>query len=213
VTQRAGSIRSYGSTALLVETDSAVTAVALRARLDAQPPRGVIETMPGLHTVLVRFDPAVTDADRLAAAVSSIEIDPDDLGAAAAEVQDEVSVRVDYSGADLADVAEHSGLTVEQVIDAHQARSYRVLFIGMAPGFYFLAGGDPRLNPPRRSSPRTSVPKGAVGLAGELTGIYPRSGPGGWQLIGTVVDDLWDPTRLPAALLAPGTSVRFTSTG
>lgn len=206
-------IRSYGSTALLVEIDSAHAAEALRARLDSHPPHGAIETMPGLRTVLVRFDPALTDAQRLAQDLSCIEIDPGDLAPAAAGARDEVCVRVDYSGLDLADVAEHAGLTIDQVVDAHQARHYRVLFIGMAPGFYFLAGGDPRLTPPRRSSPRTDVAKGAVGLAGEFTGIYPRSGPGGWQLIGKVIDDLWDPTRLPAALLPPGTSVRFTSAG
>lgn len=211
-------VRSYGSTALLVELDSPLQAAALRARLDARPPLGALESMPGLRTVLVRFDATVTDEQRLADDVAKLHAElradgepdgrlADDPGPA------EVSVRVDYSGPDLAEVAEHTGMSVAAVIDAHQAASYQVVLIGMAPGFYFLGGGDPRLHVPRRASPRTDVPRGAVGLAGYFTGVYPRPSPGGWQLIGRVVDELWHPTRVPAALLAPGTPVRFTSAG
>ena len=118
-------------------------------------------------------------------------------------------VPVDYAGADLSEVAARTGLTPDEVIAAHQAPTYRVVLIGMAPGFYYLAGGDPRLQVPRRRTPRTDVPKGSVGLAGELTGIYPRLGPGGWQLIGTTSAELWHPAKLPATMLSPGATVRF----
>ena len=76
-------------------------------------------------------------------------------------------------------------------------------------GFAYLAGGDPRLDVPRRSEPRTKVPVGAVGLAGAFSGIYPRASPGGWQLIGSTDETLWDEQRDPPALLRPGWSVRF----
>lgn len=198
---------------MLVELDSADEAAALHARLAALPDdgavHGLVETMPGLRTLLVRFDPALTDRSRLVRRLDEVWSAAAANGIAADEPGDEVSLRLDYSGPDLDDVAQHTGLTPAKVIAAHQARRYRVVLIGMAPGFYFLAGGDPQLRVPRRSSPRVDVPKGAVGLAGEFTGIYPRSGPGGWQLIGRAVDDLWHPTRLPAALLSPGTSIRF----
>ncbi len=198
----------YGGEALLVELADAGEAAALRASLDEDPPAGMVETMPGLRTVLVRFDAGRTDVDQLARAISARDVSspptPADDNAA-----DAVLVRVDYTGADLNEVAERAGLTPDEVVEAHQAPTYRVVMIGLAPGFYFLAGGDRRLQVPRRRTPRTDVPKGAVALAGELTGIYPRLGPGGWQLIGTALDDLWHPTEVPAALLSPGTAVRF----
>jgi KipI family sensor histidine kinase inhibitor len=203
---------SYGVEALLVEVDSPDQAAALRAQLTQSPPPGTTETLPGLRTVLIRFDPRTTDARALARQLTDL-VDGAGLPDAGTRRQDDeaVLVRVSYDGDDLDDVAAHTGLTVDAVIAAHQAPAYRVMLIGMAPGFYFLSGGDPRLDVPRRPSPRQQVPRGAVGLAGPLTGIYPKQGPGGWQLIGQVLDDLWHPTRLPAALLAPGAAVRFTA--
>jgi KipI family sensor histidine kinase inhibitor len=209
-------VLNYGRSAVLIELDSADEAAALHSRLAAQPSQGtviegLVETVPGLHTVLIRFDPAVTDPARLAQRLAQLRPGPD-WGCDGTRGQfDEVRVRVDYTGHDLDDVAQHTGMSTADVIARHQVRQYRIVLIGMAPGFYFLAGGDPELRVPRRSSPRLDVPKGAVGLAGDFTGIYPRTGPGGWQLIGRVVDDLWHPSRLPAALLAPGTSIRFTA--
>lgn len=82
-------------------------------------------------------------------------------------------------------------------------------FGGFVPGFAYLTGGDPRLVVPRRSSPRTSVPAGAVGLAGAFSGIYPRESPGGWQLIGHTKSAMWDLDREPPALLVTGGRVRF----
>jgi KipI family sensor histidine kinase inhibitor len=205
-------LRSYGGEALLVELADGLEVAALRASLEDDPPLGLLETMPGLRTVLVRFDVGRTGADQLARTILGRDLSSlPGLGAdASAEAAaDVVRVRVDYAGADLDEVAALTGLTREEIVAAHQAPTYRVVLIGMAPGFYYLAGGDPRLHVPRRRTPRTDVPKGAVGLAGDLTGIYPRLGPGGWQLIGTTMDELWHPTNLPAALLSPGTAVRF----
>jgi KipI family sensor histidine kinase inhibitor len=207
-------VRSYGRTAVLVELDSVDEAAALHARLTAPTGatvHGLVETMPGLRTVLIRFDPALTDRTRLGQRLAEVWSEPAVTSEVADRTDETVCLRVDYTGPDLDDVARHTGLTPAEVVAIHQARHYRIVLIGLAPGFYFLAGGDPRLRVPRRSSPRVDVPKGAVGLAGELTGIYPRTGPGGWQLIGRVVEELWHPTRLPAALLTPGTSIRFTA--
>jgi KipI family sensor histidine kinase inhibitor len=118
-------------------------------------------------------------------------------------------IDVVYDGADLAEVAELTGMNVAQVIDAHTANPWMVGFCGFAPGFAYLVGGDPRLAVPRRSEPRPSVPAGAVGLAGEFTGIYPRRSPGGWQLIGHTDAALWDIDRPDPALLTPGVWVQF----
>jgi KipI family sensor histidine kinase inhibitor len=120
-----------------------------------------------------------------------------------------VEIPVTYDGPDLDDVAVLTGLTRDGVVAAHTGTDWRVGFGGFAPGFAYLVGGDPRLRVPRRSEPRTRVPAGAVGLAGEFSGIYPRESPGGWQLLGTTDVVLWDADREPPALLVPGTIVRF----
>jgi KipI family sensor histidine kinase inhibitor len=202
-------LRSYGRSALLAEVADPAAAVALRAAIEARRPVGVIETMPGLQTVLVRFDPGRTDPGHLARVLRALPVDAAEVPAGSPEPPDARVVRVDYSGPDLPEVAERCRLSVDDVIGRHVSREYRVVLIGMAPGFYYLSGGDPRLRVARRATPRTDVPKGALGLADDYTGIYPRTGPGGWQLIGSVRDELWHPDDLPAARLAPGARVRF----
>ena len=116
----------------------------------------------------------------------------------------EVEIPVRYDGPDLDDVAGLTGLSRAEVVAAHTGTPWRVAFGGFAPGFAYLVGGDPRLRVPRRDRPRPRCPPGAVGLAGEFSGVYPRSSPGGWQLIGTTDAVLWDVDRDPPALLAPG---------
>ena len=92
--------------------------------------------------------------------------------------------------------------------------TFTVAFCGFAPGFGYMTGLPPELAVPRRESPRTRVPPGAFGLAGEHAGVYPRASPGGWQLLGIAVDvTLWDADRTPPALLAPGTTVRIVDGG
>ena len=118
-----------------------------------------------------------------------------------------------YDGPDLADVAELTGLSEREVVEAHTGSTWRVAFGGFAPGFGYLVGGDPRLEVPRRESSRTKVPAGAVGLAGTFSGVYPRESPGGWQLIGTTKEPMWDLDRDPPALLAPGAVVTFVEEG
>lgn len=97
--------------------------------------------------------------------------------------------RVEYDGEDLVDVARHSGLTVSQVIKHHASPSYVVAAIGFMPSFAYLWGLADEIATPRRASPRTRVPAGAVGIADGQTGVYPCRSPGGWQLIGQVDDN------------------------
>jgi KipI family sensor histidine kinase inhibitor len=120
-----------------------------------------------------------------------------------------VEIPVTYDGADLDDVADLTGLSPHDVIAAHTGTLWTVAFGGFAPGFFYLADGDPRLHVPRRPSPRTHVPAGSVGIAGGFSGVYPRESPGGWQLIGRTDQIMWDTARRPPALLAAGTRVRF----
>jgi KipI family sensor histidine kinase inhibitor len=123
-----------------------------------------------------------------------------------------IEIPVRYDGPDLTAVAEHTGLSTQEIIAAHTGTDWRVAFGGFAPGFAYLSWGDPRLTVPRREEPRTSVAAGSVGLAGDYSAIYPRSSPGGWQLIGHTDVVVFDADRDPPALLQPGMSVRFVET-
>ncbi len=159
-----------------------------------------VDAVLGARTVLLRGEPS-----DLRALVHRNE--PGDI--TTAEVGDEIEIPVTYDGPDLADVASHTGLSEDEIVAAHTGTPWTVAFGGFAPGFAYLVGGDERLAVPRRESPRTSVPAGSVGLAGEFSGVYPRSSPGGWQLIGRTDEVMFDVDRDPASLLAPGAHVRF----
>ncbi len=169
--------------------------------------RTVVDLVPATRTLLVtvRTPKALEPVTRHILAVAA---DLDDIAAHPGET-DTIDIGVVYDGPDLDDVAELTGLTVSEVVDAHTGTPWRVAFGGFAPGFSYLVDGDPRLEVPRRPEPRTEVPVGAVGLAGSFSGIYPRKSPGGWQLIGHTDAPLWDLDRTPPALLTPGAWVRF----
>ncbi|WP_062071097.1 5-oxoprolinase subunit B family protein [Demequina sediminicola] len=123
-----------------------------------------------------------------------------------------IEIPVTFDGPDLATVAELWGTSTHGVAEIMRDADLRVAFCGFAPGFAYMSGIGAERAVPRRTSPRSRVPVGAVGLAGEYTGIYPRSSPGGWQLLGTARDaTLWDIARPNPALLVPGTRVRLVS--
>ena len=192
-----------GRSAVLVEVDDLDTVIALHAALRRDPPAGVIDMVPAARTLLLVHDGS-TSMSRLA---DQLRNQP--LQVAEAHRAEPVEIRVDYDGPDLAEVASQTGLTEDDVVRRHAAADYVVAFIGFAPGFAYLVGGDPALRVPRRDTPRTKVPAGSVALADEFTGAYPREMPGGWQLIGRTDAVLWDLDRDPPALLAPGSRVRF----
>ncbi|GHA16288.1 5-oxoprolinase subunit PxpB [Streptomyces echinoruber] len=193
-----------GDDALLVEVASGEEAEALHAELLRRRAKGLLaarEIVPAARTVLLD---GLADRDRVAA-----ELSASDVPATASRARRVVEIPVRYDGPDLAEVAAHWGVAEHEVARIHAAADFRVAFCGFAPGFGYLTGLPPRYDVPRRATPRTAVPAGSVALAGPYTGIYPRSSPGGWQLIGTTDVVLWDHTREPAALLTPGTRVRF----
>ncbi|MBY4206247.1 allophanate hydrolase subunit 1 [Rhodococcus sp. 05-2256-B2] len=194
-----------GENALLIEFADLPETMSYHRSMVRQRPDAVVDLVPAARTVLVIFDGAPAPILEWVAALEPAVDDP----TAASEA---VTIPVSYDGADLDDVARLTGLSVAEVVAAHTQQTWTVAFGGFAPGFGYLVGTDTRLHVPRRNSPRTSVPAGAVGLAGEFSGIYPRSSPGGWQLIGRSDVTLWDSERTPPALLTPGTTVRFEST-
>ncbi len=118
-----------------------------------------------------------------------------------------VNLPVRYDGADLDDVAEATGMTVDDVIARHLAGDYIVANLGFLPGFAYLDGLDERLCLPRRASPRPSVPAGSVAIAEGRCGVYPSASPGGWHLLGTSSIPLFD--RVQGPVLRVGDRVRF----
>ncbi|WP_375429702.1 allophanate hydrolase subunit 1 [uncultured Friedmanniella sp.] len=190
----------YGESAVLLECADLTEALSL-----VGPVAGlerVVEVVPGARTLLLRLSAPLsgTDRERLLT-----------LGGEPPTADDTPSLTVDvhYDGEDLAEVAKLTGLSPEEVVATHTGQLWTVGFCGFAPGFGYLQGEHDRLRVPRRSSPRTRVPAGAVGLADRWSGIYPRSGPGGWQLIGRTDTALWDLDRDPPALLQPGVRLQF----
>ncbi|QRI61696.1 5-oxoprolinase/urea amidolyase family protein (plasmid) [Shinella sp. PSBB067] len=191
-------------TTILVELADLDETLALFASLQADPVGGIEEMVPAARTLMIRFRPEKVTSAELAARIATR-----DLSAKIAPSEHLVEIPVRYDGEDLADVAELTGLTVEEVVRRHTESEFTVAFCGFAPGFGYLVGGDPALHVPRRKSPRTRIPAGSVALAGAFSGVYPQASPGGWQIIGTTPVRMWDIDRDPGALFQPGYRVRF----
>jgi KipI family sensor histidine kinase inhibitor len=200
----------FGDRGVLAEVGSLAEVLELHARLAASRPAGVTDLVPAARTVLVRVDPAVLSTASARAwigAEAAVATTPN-AGRDAAIVD----LPVTYDGADLAELAAQLGVSPEALAAAHSDAHWSVAFTGFAPGFGYLISPDWRFDVPRLATPRARVPAGAVGVAGEFTGAYPRDTPGGWRLIGTTSAALFDPDAERPVLLAPGARVRFRPT-
>jgi KipI family sensor histidine kinase inhibitor len=197
--------------AVLVELEDLAATLALFDAWRREPLEGVVEVVPAARTLLVTFRPSAVSARAVAAHAHRLwrtlgEAVLDGVPASGRLV--EIPVR--YDGEDLPWVAEWLGIGVDEVIARHTAGEYQAAFAGFAPGFVYLAGGHPGLRDvPRRATPRTRVPAGAVALAGEFSAVYPADSPGGWQLLGVTPYRMWDLSRAEPALVQPGMRVRF----
>jgi KipI family sensor histidine kinase inhibitor len=194
-------LRPAGDRGVLLDVPDGAAAPV--ARVIAAEVSGLVDVVPGHRTVLVTWDADPPREDLAALATRAIE------GGASTADSRAVEIPVTYDGADLEIVAELTGLSALEVVAAHSAVEYTVAFLGFAPGFAYLVGGDERLHVPRRDEPRQRVPAGSVAIAGPYSGVYPREGPGGWRLLGTTTAGLFDPGRSPPTLLAAGDRVRF----
>lgn len=199
-------LRPAGGAALLATFDSLAAVDAFRAGLLPSGLPGVTEVVSGARSLLFRFDATTTDAGRLGTALAAVV--PASPALDAADVEP-VEIATTYDGEDLAVVAAHAGMSVPDLVAWHTGQVWTSAFGGFAPGFSYLTGTSPSLDVPRRVSARTAVPSGAVALAGEFSAVYPRTSPGGWQLIGRTDAAMWSLDRDPPALAPPGTRIRF----
>jgi len=210
-------VRPAGSTALLATFDTLDEVVAFRTGLGHRPP-GVTEVVSGARTLLFRYDRSRTDATRLRADLAGVTPTTATSATSAAPAETNadtdasVVIPVTYDGDDLAAVADLAGMTPADLVAWHTGQTWTSAFCGFAPGFSYLTGTAPSLDLPRRTTSRTAVPSGAVALAGEFSAVYPRTSPGGWQLIGRTDVPMWSLDRDPPALAPAGTQIRFVDT-
>lgn len=183
---------------LLFDTDPRNADLNALARIP-----GVVNLHPAYASILIVFDPRRTTHSATQAAVEGIP------RIAANTPRRRVEIPVLYDGPDLDSVARFHDLSRERVVELHASALYSVAFLGFVPGFAYLTGLPPALHTPRLASPRKHVPAGSVGIAGDQTGIYPISTPGGWQLIGRTTVELFNPAHTPMSMLQPGDEVVF----
>lgn len=184
----------------------------LKAATSTGALRGVLDVVPAAATVLIQGDPG-EGLDHLGIRRALRGVDLTD-GATSDGDEETIEVSVRYDGADLEEVADRCSLEIAEVIAAHTQTLWRVQFMGFAPGFGYLV---PQKNSaataltalPRREQSRSRIPAGSVAVAAGYSAIYPRTSPGGWQLLGTTDVELWNTDATPPALLAPGAVVRF----
>lgn len=170
---------------------------------------GVVDVIPAFCSLLINYDPRVISFDEMKERLQHIV----KMDAKAGERRKRVfEIPVCYGGEygpDIANIAEHAGLTEEEVIRIHSSRDYLIYMLGFLPGFTYLGGLDERIHTPRLANPRIKINAGSVGIGGSQTGIYPLDSPGGWQLMGMTPVKTYDPDREKPILVEAGDYIRF----
>ncbi|MDD5264454.1 MAG: 5-oxoprolinase subunit PxpB [Candidatus Bipolaricaulis sp.] len=207
--------RPMGDQSLLIEFEESIgpeihrKVRALSRAIEGAQIAGAREVIPAYRSMLVHYDPQETSIEDLCLRIRELESRPDDLDDSRSR---RVRVPVCYGGdlgPDLPYVAQHNGLTEDDVVAIHSGATYRVYMVGFLPGFPYLGGMSDRIATPRLPEPRTRTPAGSVGVAGTQTGVYPIESPGGWRIIGRTPIELFVAHEVPPARLLMGDSVEF----
>jgi inhibitor of KinA len=188
--------------------------MCVQRQLNQAPFDGFVEAVPAYASLCIFFDPMVIAQTMAVAeihgfvrqAIAQTIEGTKDIEPAPTTV---VDIPVWYNGEDLPWMAVHCGLSIPEIVELHSSQTYIVFMNGFLPGFAYMGLVDERIAAPRKQNPSTKVPKGAVGIAGQQTGIYPFASPGGWQLIGQTPLHLFDSQKEQPCLLQPGYHVRF----
>ncbi|WP_445491370.1 5-oxoprolinase subunit PxpB [Niallia sp. 03133] len=195
----------------------------VKRHLEQNVRKGFIEYVPSFTNITLYYDPIIIytlykDTLKVSSPFQMVRLIIEEELKHLKDTEDAIhrtiEIPVCYGGdygPDLQHVADHNGITADEVIEIHSTGEYLVYMIGFAPGFPFMGGMSEKIATPRRFTPRTSIPAGSVGIAGKQTGVYPLSTPGGWQLIGQSPTPLFLPNETPPSLLHAGDRVTFRS--
>lgn len=199
-----------GDCALVIRLPDNDAAIRIQRQIEAAKIRGVIECAPACETVAVFYDGAAVESwEELAAHIRAALKQKSRVARVESRlVEIPASFEADVA-IDLEHVAQHAGLSPDEVVALYCSVEYRVACIGFTPGFPYLSGLPQKLITPRRPTPRTSVPAGSIAIGAAQTGIYPIASPGGWNIIGRTSMVLFDPKNDVPAELCAGDRVRF----
>ena len=181
----------------------------LTAAVEQSETTGVVEIVPTYRALLVYYDPTKVTPSELEESIRQLGEALDEEPAADPRVVRIPTLYGGEYGPDLEFVAQHAGITADEVVQLHSGTDYLVYMMGFSPGFPYLGGLSDALTTPRLGTPRSVIPAGSVGIAESQTGIYPVASPGGWQLIGRTPLQMFAPERQPPTLLSPGEFLRF----
>ena len=204
-----------GDSALLIEfgkeinpeTNRKITAIVQLMR--EQHIEGIVDVIPAFCSLLINYDPRVLSYEELKERMENLlkmETKTETTRKRIFEIP--VCYGGEY-GPDIDNIAEHAGLSVNEVIKIHSSKDYLIYMLGFLPGFTYLGGLDERIHTPRLASPRLTIRAGSVGIGGSQTGIYPLDSPGGWQLMGLTPVRTYDPERQTPILVEAGDYIRF----
>ncbi len=207
--------RIMGDRALLVELGDGISPlVSKKVRelflcLKNNRVEGVVETVPGYRSLLIVYDPLKVTLSALKERLNKLHKTIDRSEIPKPRTLEIPVVYGGECGPDLNWVAEFHRVPPEEVIRLHTGTTYRVYMIGFTPGFAYMGELPDTIATPRKETPRTSVPRGSVGIAQSQTGVYPVESPGGWQIIGLTPLKLFDPAKWPPTPLEMGDRVKF----
>ncbi len=170
---------------------------------------GVEELLPTYRSISIMYDPLKIEYGKLIETLDAFAGEYVEGGQERVKIVEIPTVYGGEFGPDIDFVAEHNGISVEEVIRIHAGTDYLVYMLGFTPGFAYLGGMSERIAAPRLPSPRGAIPAGSVGIAGSQTGMYPSETPGGWRLIGRTPLRLYDHRKDPPVLLNAGDYVRY----
>ncbi|GEP08804.1 5-oxoprolinase subunit PxpB [Methylobacterium gnaphalii] len=207
-----------GDTAFTIEFGDTIdaelnaTVLALDAKLAETQLPGLVETVPTYRSLTVHCDPVAVDPAELGRQVLALAR----AGLRPPKPGRSWRIPVVYGGEfgiDLSSVAQHHGLSPDEVIARHAGGEYRVAMLGFLPGYAYLSGLDPALALPRRPTPRALTPAGTISIGGVQALVASIAAPSGWHLLGRTPVRIFMPGREPTFLLQPGDAVRFEPTG
>ena len=204
-------VRPVGDRALTIQMGSALDPEttarvrALDARVSEARLQGVLESVPTYAALLVIYDPGRARYKDLKGALLALAA----KGGEESAPGEMFEIETVYDGEDLDEIAQRSSMSRDDVVALHTSRVYSVLMLGFSPGFAYMGFVDDLLKAPRRTTPRPRVPSGSVAIASAQTGVYPRSLPGGWNLLGRTHERLFDAEAPRPSRLMPGDRVRF----